>query len=76
MTIKRAKAHLSNGDIVELVVQTENLGNWLDTIVINGIKTRDKYIPHHSIVYILIEPEENDIVVPTLNMEDLEEGAF
>lgn len=65
MTIKRAKAHLSNGDVVELKLQLHDVNNWLDTILINGIKTSDKYIPHHSIVYILIEPEENDIVTTT-----------
>lgn len=61
MRIQRAKAHLSNGEVVDIKLLTKDIWNWIDGVSVNGIKTKDKYIPHHSITYILIEqPEEND----------------
>lgn len=75
MRIQRAKAHLSNGDVVELEVQTEDVRDWFGSVITSGIKTRDKYIPHHSIVYILIEPEENDIVLETKYEIETHEGV-
>jgi hypothetical protein len=58
MKTKRAKAHLSNGEVVDIHLLADEVSRWLDSVALHGIKTKDKYIPHHSISYIIIDTEE------------------
>jgi len=61
MKVQRAKVYLTNGEIADIKLLTSSIDRWIDKISVSGIKTKDKYIPHHSITYILIEKvEEGD----------------
>jgi hypothetical protein len=64
MKVQRVKVYLSNGEVADIKLLTNNVNKWIDAVSVNGIKTKDQYIPHHSITYILIEdPEEEEVEV-------------
>jgi hypothetical protein len=60
MKVQRAKVYLTNGEVADIKLLTRNINHWIDGVSANGIKTSEQYIPHHSIMYILIEQTEEE----------------
>ena len=60
MEMQKARVHLTNGEIADLKIEVSNLSYWIDDVTVKGIATKEMYIPHHAIVYILFEQQAED----------------